>query len=204
MWIIWICIQIHLDNVEPSRNLTDSSCCFRTWAPLVLRSRSCSMTGSRRRHIDMHILGSSSVEKEKGKIKQIRREQVDTFHGVTSGGAWNMFSLLLALKGAVISFLRRGSWSPRLLMTSITAYLTALAHSSSKQRVLQANIQTSTGDTDVCGKKCSMSVFNRQRSERCEHSPNFTLQWNYLNSCDAGVDVMSFAGLLDVNSQRSQ
>lgn len=85
--------------------------------------------------------------------------------------------------------------SPRLLMTSITAYLTALAHSSSEQRVLKANIQTSTGDTDVCRKKCSVSVFNRQRSERCEHSPNFTLQWNYLNSCDAGVDLMSFAGL---------
>lgn len=121
-----------------------------------------------------------------------------------------MLSLLLALKGAVI-LLRRSSLelSSRLLMTSVPAYLTALAHSSSKQRVLKANIQTSTGDTDVCKQKCSMSVFNRRRSERCEHSAaathqNFTLQLNYLNSCDAGVDLMSLAGMFAGNSQGSR
>lgn len=87
-----------------------------------------------------------------------------------------MFSLLLDLKGAVIFFffLRH----PRLLMTSITAYLTALAHSSSKQRVLKTDIQTSTGDTDVCRQKCSMSVFNRRRSERREHAAAAATNFN--------------------------
>lgn len=77
-----------------------------------------------------------------------------------------MFSLLLAFKRSC-DFV---SWSrvPDFLMTSITAYLTALAHSSSKQRVLKADIQTSTGDTDVCRQKCIVSVFKRRRLERCE------------------------------------
>lgn len=72
--------------------------------------------------------------------------------------------LLFTFKGAVIYlyiyfYNTAVDLSPRLLMTSITAYLTALAHSSRKQRVLKADIQTSTGDTDVCRQKCSMSVF---------------------------------------------
>lgn len=72
------------------------------------------------------------------------------------------------------------------LMTSNAAYLTALAHSSSKQRVLKADIQTSTGDTDVCRQKCSMSVFRRRCC--CCSATNLRHQRKYLNCCESGVD----------------
>lgn len=54
---------------------------------------------------------------------------------------------------------------PRLLMTSITAHLTALAHSSCKQWVLKADVQASTGDADVCRQTCSTSVCKKVEVE---------------------------------------
>lgn len=162
----------------------------------------------------MRILGSSSI-KRRGTIKQIRSEQFEIFFKKQNCMASHR--VLLEICSVCYWAFKRScdfvSWSrvPDFLMTSITAYLTALAHSSSKQRVLKADIQTSTGDTDVCRQKCIVSVFKRRRLERCEHcrccccnAPSFRHQRHHLNCCDSGVDLMILAGMFGENSQGSQ
>lgn len=54
---------------------------------------------------------------------------------------------------------------------SSSSYLTALAHSSGEQRVLQADAQTSTGDTDVCRQSvcvCVKGVNTLKKGTVCE------------------------------------
>lgn len=97
-----------------------------------------------------------------------------------------------------------GVESQDFFMTSITAYLTALAHSSCKQRVLKANIQASTGDTDVCRKRSAVCRCLAGVGQRRVNTLLLQTSMTYLNSCDAGLDLMSLAGMFGENTQGSQ
>lgn len=82
----------------------------------------------------------------------------------------------------------------------MAAYLTALAHPSSEQWVLQAHVQTSTGNTDVCRHKPPAS--GRKQTHVKEVPALLTSDISRMTwTVESGVNLMISAGVFERHNQ---